>query len=81
MAEPVLIKNEARFHPLARFNCCFFSVDNVVVKEAEVLVVANGHPASRRAAQLIGEDQILIDLVGTAKPTHGMIGHYEGICW
>jgi GDP-mannose 6-dehydrogenase len=52
-----------------------------VVEEAEVLVVANGHPDSRRAAKLMNKDQILIDLVGTAKPKGAMNGQYEGICW
>jgi GDP-mannose 6-dehydrogenase len=56
------------------------SVDEVVA-EAEVVVVANGCPTFRRVPRLMREDQVLIDLVGTARSEGDVRGGYEGICW
>ena len=39
-----------------------------VVRWAEVVVVANGSPAFRQVPEMLEEDQILIDLVGVARP-------------
>jgi GDP-mannose 6-dehydrogenase len=52
-----------------------------VIRESEVVVIANGSPGFSRVPQFIRDDQILIDLVGIAKDAQGMKGQYEGICW
>lgn len=52
-----------------------------VVREADVVVIANGSPGFSRVPQLLNEDQILIDLVGIAKDHNDGRGNYEGICW
>lgn len=56
------------------------SVDEVVT-QAEVVVVTNANAAFRHVPQLIREDQILIDLVGTTKSIDTIRGTYVGICW
>ena len=52
-----------------------------VIQKSEVIVVANGSPAFAQVAELLREDQVLIDLVGSAKHHTNMRGSYEGICW
>ena len=52
-----------------------------VIREAEVVVIANGSTAFGQVPQWLREDQILIDLVGIAKGDAQMRGKYEGICW
>ena len=52
-----------------------------VIREVEVVVIANGSAAFREVPQLMGEEQTLIDLVGIAKDNDQMRGKYEGICW
>jgi len=48
---------------------------------AEVVVVAHGGAASRRALPLLREDQVLIDLVGIERDHGEPRGPYDGICW
>jgi GDP-mannose 6-dehydrogenase len=52
-----------------------------VVKDAEVVVIANGSANFRRVRQLLDENQILIDLIGVAKGDRWMRGEYKGISW
>jgi GDP-mannose 6-dehydrogenase len=52
-----------------------------VVKQADVIVVANGSQAFRRVPELIQEHQTLIDLVGIARINGDMRGAYESIGW
>lgn len=52
-----------------------------VVTNSEVVVVTNGSAAFRQVARFMRAEQILIDLVGIAKPTGDRQGAYEGICW
>ena len=56
------------------------SIDEVV-PEVEVVVVTNGSPAFQHVPELIREDQVLIDLVGTTRRNGKTRGTYEGICW
>ncbi len=52
-----------------------------VVEGADIVVVANGNPDSRRVSKMMHKDQVLIDLVGIAKTNDNAEGRYEGICW
>ncbi len=54
-----------------------------VVDRSDVLVVANGNPAFREVPRRLRPDQVLVDLVGIAKPNGNGNGHgkYEGIGW
>lgn len=52
-----------------------------VVKQAEVIVIANGSAQFRTVPALLNNDQILIDLVGVARRNEVKRGAYEGICW
>lgn len=52
-----------------------------LVQSADVLVVAHGGAAARRAISLIREDQTLIDLAGIVREDRDIRGVYEGICW
>ena len=52
-----------------------------VLREAEVVVIANGSSSFSHVPELLRSDQILIDLVGVAKEHENMEGYYEGICW
>jgi GDP-mannose 6-dehydrogenase len=52
-----------------------------VVKDADIVVLANGSPDSRRVSKMMHKDQVLIDLVGTAKLDGEAGRRYEGICW
>ncbi len=56
------------------------SIDEVVT-QSEVVVVANASATFGQVSQMIREDQILIDLVGTTMINENMRGKYEGICW
>jgi GDP-mannose 6-dehydrogenase len=56
------------------------SLDEVIT-QAEVIVIANGSPVFQQVPQRIREEQVLIDLVGTAKSTNGIRGAYVGLCW
>ena len=51
-----------------------------VVREVEVIVIANGSAGFQRVPQIMCKDQILIDLLGIAKG-NCQKGEYEGICW
>lgn len=51
------------------------------VREAEVIVIANGSPGFRRVPQLLRSDQVLVDLVGIGKDHEATEGCYDGICW
>lgn len=55
------------------------SIDDVV-SEAEVVVVANSSSAFRNVGNAIREDQMLIDLAGTARNGH-RAERYDGINW
>lgn len=55
------------------------SIDHVV-SEAEVVVVANSSSAFRNVGNAIREDQMLIDLAGTARNGH-RAERYDGINW
>ena len=52
-----------------------------VLEESEVLVVTQGSPAFRDLAARLRSDQVLVDLVGIAKPTGPVEATYDGICW
>lgn len=52
-----------------------------VVKQAEVIVIANGSAQFRKVPALLNKDQILIDLVGVARRNEVKQGVYDGICW
>jgi GDP-mannose 6-dehydrogenase len=52
-----------------------------VLETSEVVVIANGDSAFRNVASQISNGQIVIDLVGTARPDGDIDGSYEGICW
>jgi GDP-mannose 6-dehydrogenase len=56
------------------------SIDEVVTQN-EVVVITNGSAAFRHVPHLIGQDQVLIDLVGVARNNGDIRGGYEGICW
>ncbi len=47
----------------------------------DVLVLTQSSPAHRNLAYRLRDDQVLIDLVGVAKPTDEVRGYYDGICW
>jgi GDP-mannose 6-dehydrogenase len=52
-----------------------------VIDRSDVLVVANGNPAFREVPHRLRSDQVLVDLVGIAKPNGNGHGTYEGIGW
>jgi GDP-mannose 6-dehydrogenase len=52
-----------------------------VVAESEVIVIANGSARFRSVPPLLGAQQTLIDLVGTARERESHGGAYEGLCW
>jgi GDP-mannose 6-dehydrogenase len=52
-----------------------------VVEDADIVVLANGSPDSRRVSKMMHKDQVLIDLVGIAKLDGEAGRRYEGICW
>lgn len=56
------------------------SLDDVM-RESEVLVVTQASPTFRDLANRLRPDQVLVDLVGVAKPTGPVEGTYDGICW
>jgi GDP-mannose 6-dehydrogenase len=56
------------------------SID-AVTSEAEVVVVTNTSSAFREVGCIIRDDQILIDLVGTARNNGQRAARYEGINW
>lgn len=52
-----------------------------VLDESEVLVVTQGSPKFRDLATRLRSDQVLVDLVGIAKPRQEVEASYDGICW
>lgn len=52
-----------------------------LVEQSEVLVITNGSPEFKQVPQMMRSDQILIDLIGSAKGADELDGRYEGICW
>ena len=56
------------------------SIDEVV-DESDVVVVTNGSDAFHRVADIVREDQILIDLADIRNDNGKVKGDYEGICW
>ena len=52
-----------------------------VVSQTDVIVIANGSEEFLQAIEMIGENQIIIDLVGIARGKESVRGKYEGICW
>jgi GDP-mannose 6-dehydrogenase len=52
-----------------------------VTSEAEVVVVTNSSPAFCAVGRSLREEQILIDLAGTARLNGHSRGVYEGINW
>jgi GDP-mannose 6-dehydrogenase len=52
-----------------------------VLESSDVVVIANGDSAFRDVARQVSNGQIVIDLVGTARPNREIDGSYEGICW
>lgn len=52
-----------------------------VVERSEVIVITNNNSSFWSVLELMDEDQILIDLVGSAKHRNGFGGRYDGICW
>ncbi len=58
-----------------------YSSIEAVVERSEVIVITNNNNAFSSVLELMNKDQILIDLVGSAKHRNGFGGHYDGICW
>lgn len=58
-----------------------YSSIEAVVERSEVIVITNNNSAFSSVLELMNKDQILIDLVGSAKHRNGFGGHYDGICW
>ena len=52
-----------------------------LIAESEVVVVTHGGKVFTQAAELMQEDQILIDLVGKLKNNPNIKASYEGIAW
>ena len=52
-----------------------------MTRESEVLVITQASPRFRELARSLGEEQLLIDLVGVAKPDDRTGVRYDGICW
>ncbi|MDI3340765.1 MAG: UDP-glucose/GDP-mannose dehydrogenase family protein [Sphaerobacter sp.] len=52
-----------------------------LVEAVEVVVVATTGQAARRAAALLRDDQILLDLVGGVRDARPTRGRYDGIGW
>jgi len=52
-----------------------------VLETSDVVVIANGDSAFRDVTSQVSNGQVVIDLVGTARPNGGFSGSYEGICW
>ena len=52
-----------------------------VLETSDVVVIANGDSAFRDVTSQISNGQVVIDLVGTARPNGDIEGSYEGICW
>ena len=52
-----------------------------VVQKSEILVITKNDEAFKKVTSLIGDDQILIDLVGAINPQNMKSGKYIGICW
>jgi hypothetical protein len=53
-----------------------------LIDEAEVLVIAHDAKSFRRLPEMVRDDQVVIDLVGTCSVHgHSTSGKYEGICW
>lgn len=52
-----------------------------VVEQSEVLVITNGSPEFKRVPDLMRDDQLLIDLIGSTKDADHLDGRYQGICW
>jgi len=52
-----------------------------IVRESEVLVVTQSSASFRDLSRSLEPGQVLIDLVGVAKPREQQGGRYEGICW
>jgi len=52
-----------------------------VIREVEVVVIANGSPSYKGITKMLHDDQILIDLVGSVKDMKTSGENYEGICW
>jgi len=51
-----------------------------VIRKAEVIVLTNSHPLYKNAPELLGKDQLLIDLVGIPHDA-SLAASYQGICW
>jgi len=52
-----------------------------LVDVSEVLVLTNGTKEFKQIPEMMKPDQILIDLIGTAKGIGNLDGRYDGICW
>ena len=56
------------------------SIDDVLA-ESEVVVIANGSNAFRDVAHRLRPDQVLVDLVGSARDNGTIEDRYDGIAW
>ncbi len=56
------------------------SIDTVV-EQSEVIVLANNTATFHEVIDKVGDDQIVIDLVGIGRGKSDIRGVYEGICW
>jgi len=52
-----------------------------VTAESQVIVVTNNSPAFQRVGFTLTDEQILIDLAGTARTDGSCKGAYAGISW
>lgn len=52
-----------------------------LVDESEVVVITNGSESFKHIHHLLGQDKMLIDLVGIGKKNGNRQNVYEGICW
>lgn len=54
---------------------------DAIIAWADVIVVANGSPAFRPVLSMVGEEQVVVDLVGIDNQHPQIKSNYQGICW
>jgi GDP-mannose 6-dehydrogenase len=52
-----------------------------LIEESEVIVIANGSKSFTQVANMINQNQVLIDLTGIGRIDKDVNIKYEGICW
>jgi len=51
------------------------------VKNSEVVVIANSHPAYREVPSWLNGDQVVVDFVRLLEPSQLPKGRYVGLAW